>query len=409
MSKVRPNHEGHSNKSEVRFHGHLFLKGNLDFNHGHFVESEKIHERVLFHKKVFNKNTDKPNLFLSGLVEFGCEALLPHFYLPYFANKYNKFNKIVLGWPGREVFYKDYVDEFWAIDEKYLDLRNYTKAFSGMSKNIDLIEKGMRRYGAVFSSKSLNNFFCEGVCKNCRTSFISLFRKFQCEACKSTDIVNSILADTNFHKQKYVGLNLSFDDYGELLSKMPKKKQTIGIFARNRITYGRNLPAKFYKRLCKNLEKKKFGIVWLGERISTLPSISKKYFDFTKSEYADDLNACLALVSACAGTFQAWTASTRLSQLVGTPYCLAESFDQLFGSGQEGKRINLLTKDLNKKKIIVSNFNDCMEQLDYFADLCADQLEMLVRNGDSSDCIGPVHNTESIKNLIVNNDLWNLI
>lgn len=409
MPQVRSDNESNTCESKTRIHRHLFLTGNLDFNHSTFIENESIFNRVLFNKKIFNDCSDKPALFLSCLVEFGCESLLPHFYLPYFAKKYHKFNKIILGWPGREVFYKDYADQFWAIDDRHLELRNYTKAFTGMSKNISLIEKGMRRYGAVFSSKNLNNFFCEGVCRNCQTSFISFNRKFQCDACKSIDIVNSILGDTNFHKQKYIPLKLNFENYKDLLNKVFKRKKVIGIFARNRVTYGRNLPAIFYKKLCKNLENKGYKIIWLGEKVSTLPCVSKKYFDFTTSEYADDLNACLALVSKCAGTFQAWTASTRLSQITNTPFCLVESFDQLFGSGQEGKRLNLLTRDMKNKKIIISNFNDSMEKLDSFADLCAEKMDDLVVRGDSTDCVGAVHNVESVNNLIVNNDLWNLI
>jgi hypothetical protein len=117
----------------------------------------------------------------------------------------------------------------------------------------------------------------------------------------------------------------------------------------------------------------------------------------------------MALVSGCAATFQAWTASTRFAQATGTPYCLVESFDQLFGSGQEGKRINLLTKDMNKKKIIIANYKDSMNKLSYFADLCADETMNLALNGNSADVVGPVHNTESIKALVENNDLWKLI
>jgi hypothetical protein len=409
VSTVRSNNESDTVKPKTRIHGHLFVKGNLDYNHSNFCESEELYDLVLFHKNVFNRNTNKPVVFLSCLVEFGCESLLPHYYLPHFKKKFRWFHTIAIGWPGRDFLYKDYVDEFWHIDDKFTNLRHYTKAFSGMSKNIALIENGFKKFGRVFNSKSLNNFFCEGVCKDCKQPFMSMHKKQNCDNCKSFNIINSILSDTSYHKEKYVPLQFDFSKFANLMKKVPQNKKTIGIFARERLAYGRNLPAKFYRRMCRRLEKNGFNIIWLGEKVSTLPCINKRYFDFTKSEYADNVEACMALVSGCAATFQAWTASTRFAQATGTPYCLVESFDQLFGSGQEGKRINLLTKDMNKKKIIIANYKDSMDKLNYFADLCADETQNLAINGDSTDVVGPVHNTQSIRALIENNDLWKLI
>jgi len=205
---VRPNNESDTAKSKTRIHGHLFVKGNLDYNHSNFCESEELYDLVLFHKNVFNRNTNKPVVFLSCLVEFGCESLLPHYYLPHFKKKFRWFHTIAFGWPGRDFLYRDYVDEFWHIDDKFTNLRHYTKAFSGMSKNIALIENGFKKFGRVFNSKSLNNFFCEGVCKDCKQPFMSMHKKQNCDNCKSFNIINSILSDTSYHKEKYVTITI---------------------------------------------------------------------------------------------------------------------------------------------------------------------------------------------------------
>jgi hypothetical protein len=117
----------------------------------------------------------------------------------------------------------------------------------------------------------------------------------------------------------------------------------------------------------------------------------------------------LALVSQCKGTFQAWTASTRFAQAVNTPYVLVESFDQIFGFGQEGKRIKLLTPDMKTKKIIFSNYNTAVKDVRYFADLCYDQFIDFIENKNYIDVVGAMESKDYYDELLKGNDLWKLI
>ena len=409
VSTMRADSQSNTDKPAPRLHQHLFLTGNLDYNDGQDHGFEKVHDLVFFDKEIFVPNTEqKEVIFLSTLVEFGCESLLPHYYLPYFANKNKDYHTIAVGWPGRSILYEHQVNEFWSLDPKYGHLRAYTKAFTGMSKNIAAIETALSKFGHVVKSKNLNKFFCEGVCKACRASFINVKKIQNCEKCGSADIINSILADTDYHKLRYKHLYFDFGRYIPLLKQATKEKN-IAIFARNRATYGRNLPIEFYKRFCKKLSKKGYHILWLGEKVSTLPCFDKSFFDFQKSEYADDVHACFALVSQCKATFQAWTASTRFAQALNIPYCLVESFDQIFGNGQEGKRINLLTRDMTRKKIIISNFNTAIKDIKYFADLCYDNFIEFIEEKNYTDIVGAVESKEYFGNLFKEYDLWKLI
>jgi hypothetical protein len=62
----------------------------------------------------------------------------------------------------------------------------------------------------------------------------------------------------------------------------------------------------------------------------------------------------LAIISKLKFTVQFWTASTRLSGMMGTPYLLFESPDQIWGNGQEGYRRNLC--DFGPRKLSVNHF-----------------------------------------------------
>jgi hypothetical protein len=408
VSKMRSNGEGIAFKSKARFHGKLFLTGNINYNDGSALEKESILEMALFNKIIFNYENNRPIVFLSALVEYGCESLLPHFYLKKFSQVFKDYHKVVIGWPGRKHLYYGFVDEFWQIDEGLTYLRHYTKAFTGMSRNIKNIEKALERFGKVIKSNDLNLFFCEGICKNCQTKFVNSSRIAACKKCGSEELMQSVLGDTTYHKKNYMPINFDFSGYENWLNEVADGK-CIGIFARNRKTYGRNLPAEFYQVLCNGLVEKGYKILWLGEKESTLPCIDDTFFDFTTSKFVDDIYACHGLVSRCKATFQAWTASTRLAQATNTPYCLVESYDQIFGMGQEGKRINLLTKDMSKKKIIFANYRTVMENIEYFAKQCLDYFINFIEKSDSSDVMLPSHHSEALSSHIKAVDLWKTI
>jgi hypothetical protein len=167
-----------------------------------------------------------------------------------------------------------------------------------------------------------------------------------------------------------------------------KKDKVIGIFARNRTTYGRNLPIEFYEKFIDVFQSKGYQILWLGEKQSVHACPFKNIFDITTSEYSNDVGACMALVSRCTATFQAWTASTRFSQVMNIPYCLVESNDQINGKGHEGKRIILLTPDMNKKKIIISNFYNSNNNLNEFFEICIFNFLDFIENKNSNTVVG---------------------
>lgn len=135
----------------------------------------------------------------------------------------------------------------------------------------------------------------------------------------------------------------------------------VGITARNRRCYGRNLDVSFYERLVEQLKDLGYHPVWLGEKATSHPCPAG-ITNFMDSEHALDLEKTLLLVSKMEFTIQFYTASSRLAALAGTPYILVESPDQLFSGGQEGIRLELCTK--GNKKLIISHFKDISENYD---------------------------------------------
>jgi hypothetical protein len=81
--------------------------------------------------------------------------------------------------------------------------------------------------------------------------------------------------------------------------------------------------------------------------------------DFSRMEESRDLELTFAIIKQCEFTVQFWTASTRLAGMMGVPYILAESPDQIWGQGQEGYRRNLC--DFGPSKLIVSHFVNALD------------------------------------------------
>ena len=349
---------------------------------------EPVLDKVVFNRHINKNNIDgKPIILLSCLVEFGCETLMPHYFLNDFLQKYKNYHRIAVGWKGRNIFYHDF-EEFWEMDDDYMFVRDYCLAFSSAGKNIKNIEKALKVYGTVFPSNIIGNVFYIKKCKNCGNPNLPIKDPLVCSKCNSQSMHPSILESPEEGKLLYKDVKFNLNKYKTFVKENIKSKKTIGIFARNRTTYGRNLPKDFYLEFIKILKNKNYEIIWLGEKQSVLPCPDPNIFDFTKSEYADDVGACLGLVSKCVATFQAWTASTRFSQLTDVPFCLVESYDQLYGRGQEGKRLVLLTKDTSKKKIIVSNFANSSLRLKEFINICTVNFLDFIENKNSNTITG---------------------
>lgn len=405
MSTMWQTGESYTCNRFAKSYRNIVPAGNLNFQNGRLFENELVLDEIKFIRKIY-KNSNKIPLFVNCLVEFGCECLLPHFILDHVKKTNSKYKFVVLGWKGREWLYRHIADEFWEIDEKCMFLREYVRAFINVSKNINNIEKSLTGYGLVFSSKFLGNYFLESVCETCKFK-VGTVKKFdRCPKCGSHRFKNSILADTKKYKTLYKKIDSPYKDYSDWAEKIIGDKKTIGIFARNRKTYGRNLQISFYENLINRIRAKGYRVIWLGESVSTLNCPDNNVYDFTKSCYVDNIEACAALVAKCCATFQCWTASTRISQMVNTPFFLVESPDQIYGNGQEGKRIYLLTQNFDNKKVYLANFHKVCQNLDFFTGDCIHHLFDFIENKNSNDIVGLVDNTDFVEHLMKENKLW---
>ena len=92
-----------------------------------------------------------------------------------------------------------------------------------------------------------------------------------------------------------------------------------------------------------------------------------------------------AVVKKCDFSLQFYTASTRISSLLNKPFVLVESPDQIFGRGQEGFRLSLMTKKYSNKKLVVSNFVDVVDNFSEFLTMLKDTVIDFIVNKNSED------------------------
>ena len=330
-------------------------------------DREKHISDIKFNVHKFTKRQkpkDKRNIIIFPCFsEFGTEILGVLYCLPKMlqCNYVGKYS-IVMGWHGRAHLYKHLVDEFWEIHEEHQWLREYSRAFHHDSVNLKRLEKNVAEYGKVVDVMLIGNVasypkFYE--CPACRGDILKIGPSQVCNKCNSiypgagvfTDPLNAIhearwLPDPSVEKTKLVSKYL--------------KPNSVGIIARNRQAYGRNLPPIFYERLIYLIEDMGYHPIWIGEKQTIHPCPFSRVTDFSSTAEANDLESTLALVSQLKFTIQFWTASTRLAGLVGTPYILFESPDQVFGGpitpGHEGYRLFLCTR--GPRKLVVAHFRD---------------------------------------------------
>jgi hypothetical protein len=132
------------------------------------------------------------------------------------------------------------------------------------------------------------------------------------------------------------------------------KTKNVGVFARGRATYGRNLQPEFYVKLVHLLQSMGYNPIWLGEKQSTQACPVEGIVDMSRNPISRDLELTLAIIKQCEFTVQFWTASTRLAGMMGVPYLLFESPDQIWGGGHEGYRRNLC--DYGPSKLCVNHY-----------------------------------------------------
>jgi predicted Zn-ribbon and HTH transcriptional regulator len=311
---------------------------------------------VSFHVHKFNRRPKPKNpkkiLIVSCFTEFGCETLIPLYCLPRVLQEYPGMYVIVMGWYGREYFYRHLVDEYWELKEDYQWLRDYAKAFHNVSKNLAKIEKSVSTEANFCPASYLASFVIGNRCKKCRHTWIDNHLE-KCPKCDSEYIISSLFSDPLFWKRTALPLPLPANDKLEV-AKSYLGKNPVAIFARGRKTYGRNLQPEFYIKLISLLEDMGYDPIWLGEKQSTQPCPVDHIVDFSRMEESRDLELTFSIVSQCKFTIQFWTASTRLAGMLKVPYLLFESPDQIWGRGQEGLRRTLC--DLGPSKLCVNHF-----------------------------------------------------
>ena len=363
---------------------------------------EKTLDKVEFNIHKFN-NRPKPKnrkrvIVISCFSEFGCETIGCMYCIPRLVKRYPGLYIIAMGWHGREYLYRHLVDEFWEVKEDYMWLRDYTRAFHHISSNLKRIEEAACHIGSVMPAESLGNYVIGNSCRTCGKFWSEWKKRYEeCPACGSTVITRAVFTDLQSYKKEAIRIPKPSDKKLKWAKSILKPK-TVGIFARGRKTYGRNLKPDFYVKLISLLESMGYNIIWLGEKQSTQPCPVDHVLDFSRMEESRDLENTLAIIANLSFTVQFWTASTRLAGMMGTPFLLFESPEQIYSSanrgGQEGCRLELAS--FGPKKLCISHFNTVCENPDGALELVEECVEQM-KNNDFSDVIGLVENKDGVK------------
>ena len=333
--------------------------------------------------------------------EFGCETVGVVYCIPRITRDRPSDYRIAVGWAGREYLYRHLVDEFWEVDDRHMWLREYARAFHHESKNLERVEEALKEYGRVVPSSYLGRVAISAKCFDCRLFYSTVhelgrYERSTCPRCGSSNVLSPIIGNVAYWKPRAVRLPPPCEEKVRKVSKYISGRP-VGVFARARRCYGRNLQPEFYERLVFLLRSKGYEPIWLGERESTLACPVGDVVDFSRMDESRDLESTLAIVSRCSFTVQFWTASSRLAGLMGVPYLLFESPDQIWGAGQEGIRRNLC--DFGPRKLSINHYlnvyNDNSAGLSVVEE-CVSQMEQ----GDYSDHMGLVDRVvaESMRN-----------
>ena len=376
----------------------IFLNVGFDNLDGLPFVKERKANTLGFHRHISGNSKKKETIFVFALVEFGCELLLPHYLLPKICNKNKNKNIIVIGWYGREFLYKHLVDEFWEIEEKYMFLRETVRALHHNSKTIKKLEIYLRAFGEVVPSLKLGNALLQARCINCSKAFGCKDANQICPVCFSKNVKPSFFASPQKNRNMYVPLPTP-PVKARLWAKENSLPNMVGIFARNRQAYRRNLDLEFYYNLIQNLKRKGFNPVWLGEKQSVHECPDKSIKDFTNIPEARELENIISLLKECEFTIQFWTASTRLSLEANCPFLIVESPDQIYGAGQEGIRLQLLNPNNVKNKVILCNFKKVFENIEEFNSIILNGIDQMITD-DYSQIIGLVDDEEYVKLMI---------
>lgn len=369
----------------------------------HFVVEEKIEDIKFNIFKINNRvrpSDARQVLIICCFSEFGCETVGALYCIPRIMRDHPGKYKIIVGWYGREYIYRHLADEFWEIKPEHMWLREHARAFHHESKNLKNIEENLESFGVVVPSAYLGRIAISAKCFDCRLFYGTVYldgryEKNTCPQCNSTSILNPILGDVNYWKQRAVRIpppdEKKLDYVKKYLGKNP-----VGVFARGRKCYGRNLQPEFYVGLINLLRSLNYEPIWLGEKVSTIPCPVSDVVDFSRMDESKDLETTFAIIKQCKFTIQFWTASSRLAGMMGVPYLLFESPDQIWGKGQEGIRRNLC--DFGPRKLSINHYLNVYQNNEKGLDVvnqCIKEME----SGNYEDTIGLVDNEDVVRNM----------
>lgn len=372
------------------------------------IKPEANLDSVEFNIFKFNNRTrpkdKKKIIILFSFYEFGTEVLSALYCFPRFIHLNPGYYVIVAGWYGREYLYRHLADEFWELKEEYQWLREYADSYRHDSKNLKILSDKLSEMGVLATGKEMSHFCLGHRCLDCNHYFMTqeYFNPI-CAKCQSANLSRPLLSDVKRHRKLIHPLPVPSI---KMLAKAKQylKPNPVGIFARGRTRYGRNLQPEFYVKLIKLLEHMGYNPIWLGEKQSILPCPVDHIVDFSRMPESRDLELTLAIVSQLKFTIQYWTASTRLASMVGTPWILFESPDQLVGHGQEGIRI-ALTTDWNKKKIVLANYMDVFENHEMTLGLTQKSIQE-IQQQDFSTIVGMVENKNVVNEWLKKFNYW---
>lgn len=322
-----------------------------------YIKEKKIDNFCFNVYKFTKKKKSDKVLIITNFSELGVETLACNYSIPQLLQIFNGYYVILVGWTGRDYLYRHLVDEFWELNSNNYWLKDFCNAFDTKSKNISVLENKLKNFGILFKSQYLGNFLITYVCKKCFNSDYNFYKT--CPRCGNNNISPPLLSSID-NKKFLRSIPGPRENYlNKIKNIIPNN--SVAVFARNRKTYGRNLPKDFYFKLNEILISNNYTPVYLGENSSSLKM--ENCIDFSCTDMAKDLEFTLSVLSCVDFSIQLWTASTRLSSIVKTPFILVESIDQMAIRGQEGIRIAACT-DFNKKKIILSNYLSFLKNID---------------------------------------------
>lgn len=327
-------------------------------------------------------------MIISCFSEFGCEVIGSLYCIPRIIKENPDLYVIVMGWYGREYLYRHLVDEFWETKEDVQWLRDSSLAFHHNNKNLQRIEKAVSKLGKIVTADALGRIAVGNKCHKCFNFWGQTEHVYSCPKCNSQEITKALFADVKNWKKRITPIPRPSQTKMEMAAEYIKgAEKPVGVIARNRSTYGRNLQPEFYVKLLEKLKTMGYAPIWLGEKQSTLACPDPDIIDMSRKPEARDLELTLAIVAQLQFTVQFWTASTRLAALMGTPYLIFESPDQLFGAGQEAFRLALCTTGYKKLALChyLNVYNNHTGSIN-LVERCIKEME----KGDWSDVIGLV-------------------